>query len=169
MRLRRCLVGAGRVLARPAAGPPQEELEEEENEKDEMHAVRRQIMTATTAAKGRAGSDSEDSDADSDGFGSDGEPGELGSDQEYEVEEVEISPEDEAALRAFMVDASEAPKQRTLADLILERIREKQRAGGVEALPEEADEGAGVEPPLPQGLDPRVVEVYKAVGDLMKR
>lgn len=48
---------------------------------------------------------------------------------------------------------------RTLADLILEKMR----AAG-DAAAGEADE-----PPAPAGLDPRAVEVYRAVAQLMKR
>ncbi len=42
----------------------------------------------------------------------------------WEEEEVEISPEDEAAMAAFL---NPMARQRTLADIILEKIQEKQR------------------------------------------
>jgi hypothetical protein len=50
-------------------------------------------------------------------------------------EEIEVSPEDEAALAAFMAPDAGAYRQRTLADLVLERIREKQAEQGVIELP----------------------------------
>lgn len=57
-----------------------------------------------------------------------------GSVYEYD-EEIEVSPEDEAALAAFMAPDADSYQQRTLADLVLERIREKQKEQGVTEIP----------------------------------
>lgn len=61
---------------------------------------------------------------------------------EYE-EEIEVSPEDEAALAAFMAPDADAYHQCTLADLILDKIRQKQAEQGVAELPRWAT-GGGV-------------------------
>jgi essential nuclear protein 1 len=70
-------------------------------------------------------SDSDESD-DAGGF-SDGE--------ERWIEE-EIGVEDEAALARFMAPEAASHQQRTLSDIIMERIREKEEAGGMPAIPE---------------------------------
>jgi hypothetical protein len=51
----------------------------------------------------------------------------------WEEEEYEISPEDEAALAAFMAPNAANYKQRTLADLIMDKIKEKEAQGGFDA------------------------------------
>ena len=78
-------------------------------------------------------------------------------------EDVELSPEDEKALAAFA--APKAGKERTLADIILEKIQAKEAGGG-------GTDGGGAafdEMPIPEGIDTRVVEVYRQVGDLLRR
>ncbi len=50
-------------------------------------------------------------------------------------EEIEVSPEDEAALAAFMAPDADTFQQKTLADLVLERLREKQKEQGVTEIP----------------------------------
>ena len=77
-----------------------------------------------------------------------------------EYEDVEISPEEAAALEAFMEPKS--GKERTLADMIMEKIQEQEQGGG---RAERGDDGEVV----PEGLDPRVVEIYRQVGDLLSR
>ena len=74
-------------------------------------------------------SDSEDDGGDgwSDGGGS--VWGDLGGELE------EVSPEDEAALAAFMAPGATDYRQRTLADLVVERIRQKQGGAGIAELP----------------------------------
>ena len=47
-----------------------------------------------------------------------------GQSEMWEEEEIEVSPEDEAAMAAFL---NPMAKQRTLADIILEKIEEKQQ------------------------------------------
>ncbi len=48
----------------------------------------------------------------------------------WDEEEIEVSPEDEAAMAAFM---NPLTKQRTLADIILEKIEEKQQRQAMQA------------------------------------
>lgn len=51
-------------------------------------------------------------------------------------DEVEVSPAEEAALAAFMAPGAQDYAQRSLADVILGKIREQQAAAGVAVLPE---------------------------------
>ncbi|KAJ2159304.1 snoRNA-binding rRNA-processing protein, partial [Coemansia sp. RSA 552] len=92
--------------------------------------------------------------SDDDGVGSDGEP--------YGYEEEELDGEDAEAFKRFM---PEAPRERqNLADIIMAKIRESEalKAGG-------APRAGGEERPAPAGLDPKIVQVYTKIGQLMKR
>ena len=71
----------------------------------------------------------------------------------------EVAEEDERALAAFMT--SEPGGTRTLADLIVERLR----STGTAAEGGDGDDDA----PVPADMDPRVVEVYRGVGALLAR
>lgn len=54
------------------------------------------------------------------------------------LEQEEVDPNDEAALAAFMAhpsDGSGEPRQMCLGDLIVSKLREKQREAGVSVLP----------------------------------
>ncbi|KAL3141390.1 hypothetical protein ABBQ32_004967 [Trebouxia sp. C0010 RCD-2024] len=82
----------------------------------------------------------------------------------FDTEEVEVSPDDEQALAAFMAPHAGGFQQRTLADLILQKIQDKERGQGQPST--SGQNGAAVIPP---GLDPKVVEVYHAVGKIMSR
>ncbi|XP_043079600.1 bystin isoform X1 [Puntigrus tetrazona] len=73
--------------------------------------------------------------------------------------EVEVDPEDERAIEMFM--NKNPPLRRTLADIILEKITEKQTEVGT-VLSEVSGHGA------PQ-LDPRVLEVYRGVGKVLSK
>lgn len=77
--------------------------------------------------------------------------------------EVEISPEDEQAMAAFRPPASDAVPQRTLADIIMEKIRAQQQQSGTTAPESQLGDV------VPAGMDPRVVAVYKGVGELLRR
>jgi len=74
---------------------------------------------------------------------------------DYEAEEIVIDPEDEKALALW--SAPEQPR-RTLADLIMEKIREKMEM-----------EAQGEEVPVSQRLNPKVVEVYRGVGRVLAK
>ena len=135
-------------------------------------------QTAALAAALEAASSS-DSDAFSDGdaaFSDD----EAGLDTTpWPAGEVEVSPTDEAALAAFAPGgaAAAARPARTLADIILDKIREVEgQATGAAAgppTPGNGGGGGGGSGPGPSahtlGLDPRVAEVYVGVGRLLAR
>ncbi|KAM9217267.1 bystin [Leptosomus discolor] len=73
--------------------------------------------------------------------------------------EVAVDPEDEAAIEMFM--NKNPPLRRTLADIIMEKITEKQTE--VETV---LSEISGC--PMPQ-LDPRVLEVYRGVREVLSK
>ncbi|TRZ09259.1 hypothetical protein HGM15179_017851 [Zosterops borbonicus] len=73
--------------------------------------------------------------------------------------EVEVDPEDEKAIEMFM--NKNPPLRRTLADIIMEKITEKQTE--VETA---LSEISGC--PMPQ-LDPRVLEVYRGVREVLSK
>uniref|UniRef100_A0A8C5LR92 Bystin like n=1 Tax=Leptobrachium leishanense TaxID=445787 RepID=A0A8C5LR92_9ANUR len=70
---------------------------------------------------------------------------------------IEVNPEDEAAIDMFM--NRNPPLRRTLADIIMEKITEKQTE--VDTMMSEVSGR-----PMPQ-LDPRVLEVYKGVKEVL--
>ena len=98
-------------------------------------------------------------------------------DKEYEHEEysdVELDEEDEQALNAFMNPFG--GQQRSLADMILEKIHDKEaeeQGVALEMLEDDEDErqkkAAMLEEFAPEGIDEKVLQVYRKVGDLLKR
>ncbi|KQK16740.1 hypothetical protein BRADI_1g30290v3 [Brachypodium distachyon] len=92
-----------------------------------------------------AGDDDDDEDVD--------EFGGFDAQSEYDGGVAEIDEEDEKALAAFM--SKDTSSKRTLGDIILQKIREK-----------DATVSAG-RPPVK--LDESVVEIYKEVGKLLSR
>ncbi|KAL4658543.1 bystin [Arapaima gigas] len=88
-------------------------------------------------------------------------PGHGGEGEEY-MEcggEIEVDPEDEKAIHMFM--SKNPPVRRTLADIIMEKITEKQTEVGTVM-----SEVSGH--PIPQ-LDPRVIEVYRGVSKVLSK
>ncbi|RVE73506.1 hypothetical protein OJAV_G00049910 [Oryzias javanicus] len=73
--------------------------------------------------------------------------------------EVIVDPEDEKAIEMFM--NKNPPMRRTLADIIMEKITEKQTEVGTVM-----SEVSGR--PMPQ-LDPRIIEVYRGVGKVLSK
>ncbi|NXH83191.1 BYST protein, partial [Edolisoma coerulescens] len=73
--------------------------------------------------------------------------------------EVEVDPEDEKAIEMFMNKTP--PLRRTLADIIMEKITEKQTE-----VDTALSELSGC--PMPQ-LDPRVLEVYRGVREVLSK
>ncbi|NWY75171.1 BYST protein, partial [Erithacus rubecula] len=73
--------------------------------------------------------------------------------------EVEVDPEDEKAIEMFM--NKNPPLRRTLADIIMEKLTEKQTE--VQTV---LSELSGC--PMPQ-LDPRVLEVYRGVREVLSK
>ncbi|XP_027011839.2 bystin [Tachysurus fulvidraco] len=88
---------------------------------------------------------------------SDEEWPDLGADQGESGTEVEVDLEDEKAIQMFM--NKNPPVRRTLADIILEKITEKQTEVGT-VMSEVSGQ------PISQ-LDPRVIEVYRGVSKVL--
>ena len=98
-------------------------------------------------------------------------------DKEHEHEEysdVELDEEDEQALNAFMNPFG--GQQRSLADMILEKIHDKEaeeQGAALEMLEDDEDErqkkAAMLEEFAPEGIDEKVLQVYRKVGDFLKR
>nr|XP_006628544.1 PREDICTED: bystin [Lepisosteus oculatus] len=110
----------------------------------------------TVLGSGSRDSDSEEEEWPALGQGGDGEDGEGAAGAEVEVE---VDPEDEKAIQMFM--SKNPPLRRTLADIIMEKITEKQTE--VETVMSEVSGH-----PMPQ-LDPRVIEVYKGVKEVLSK
>ena len=97
-------------------------------------------------------------------------------DKEYDHEEysdVELEEADEQALNAFM---NPFGQQKTLADMILEKIHDKEaeeQGAALEMFEDDEDEhqkkAAMLEEFAPEGIDEKVLQVYRKVGDLLKR
>ncbi|XP_056614980.1 bystin [Triplophysa dalaica] len=83
----------------------------------------------------------------------------LGESTEDTPTEVQVDPEDEKAIQTFM--NKNPPVRRTLADIIMEKITEKQTEVGTVM-----SEMSGR--PVPQ-LDPRVIEVYRGVHKVLSK
>jgi essential nuclear protein 1 len=73
-----------------------------------------------------------------------------------EVENIEITEEDERELSMFMPASTSS--RRTLADIIMEKIKEKEEAKQQTAVQEEAENS---------GVDPKIVQVYTDVGSYL--
>lgn len=102
------------------------------------------------------GSSSKDADSDEEwpALGHAGDEEDTGAETE-----VAVDAEDEKAMQMFM--NKNPPMRRTLADIIMEKITEKQTEVGTVM-----SEASGR--PMPQ-LDPRVVEVYRGVNKVLSR
>ncbi|XP_041639601.1 bystin [Cheilinus undulatus] len=84
--------------------------------------------------------------------------GAAGAEAECDTEVI-VDPDDEKAIEMFM--NKNPPMRRTLADIIMEKITEKQTEVGTVM-----SEVSGC--PMPQ-LDPRVIEVYRGVGKVLSK
>ncbi|BBN11225.1 essential nuclear protein 1 [Marchantia polymorpha subsp. ruderalis] len=125
----------------------QQEIDDEKDEETGVAAARR-AFNDVTVEKQIAKEDSDDED-DEGGY----------SDNEYAEEEFEeITAEDERIMSMFM--ASDAGPQRTLADMIMERIKEKD--AGISSSSPEGERN------IP-GIDEKIVEVFRGVGKLLSR
>ncbi|XP_056130048.1 bystin [Lampris incognitus] len=103
------------------------------------------------------GSDTQDADSDEE-WPALGEAGAGYEDAGCE-KDVVVNPEDEKAIEMFM--NKNPPMRRTLADIIMEKITEKQTEVGTVM-----SEVSGK--PMPQ-LDPRVIEVYRGVHKVLSK
>eukprot|EP01112_Ceratiomyxa_fruticulosa_P016326 TRINITY_DN4915_c0_g1_i1.p1 TRINITY_DN4915_c0_g1~~TRINITY_DN4915_c0_g1_i1.p1 ORF type:complete len:504 (+),score=136.60 TRINITY_DN4915_c0_g1_i1:183-1694(+) len=115
-----------------------------------------------------AGNEDEDEEIDEEHeriyFGSDSEKDETESvldetESVYAGREVEVSEEDERALAMFM-NPNPQPRRLTIADLIMEKIREKEEMDRIIA------ENGGVLPP--PKIKPQVRAVYRRLANLLK-
>ncbi|KAL4087390.1 hypothetical protein PRIC1_013282 [Phytophthora ramorum] len=103
---------------------------------------------------------SEESDEEDDGMDTDEYDGQdLVRINDGYVEEVEICEDDEEALANFMVGA---PERRNLADIIMDKIFEKEAR-------ERGDMDDEHDAPQNSKFDPKIVEVYTGVGKILKR
>eukprot|EP00850_Spirogloea_muscicola_P005847 SM000027S09628 [mRNA] locus=s27:462353:465703:+ [translate_table: standard] len=131
-------------------------------------AARRAFAAAAPARPVDSDDDDEGEDEDDEDVAAAG--GGL-SDTESQYEELmgaeEVTEEDEQAMALFMGSdaAAGSVQQRTLADVIAARIRERTAAVGPGASKPEEEAGARTVP----GLDPKIAEVYRGVGKLLSR
>eukprot|EP00040_Diaphanoeca_grandis_P032868 m.200048 g.200048 ORF g.200048 m.200048 type:complete len:443 (-) comp32758_c1_seq1:231-1559(-) len=78
-------------------------------------------------------------------------------------EELNINDEDDEALKMFM--PSDAPKQATLADIILGKIKEKEtEIASQYSVMEDTENNDTYKPP-----DPKIVSVFDSVGKILKK
>lgn len=115
----------------------QEQIDKAEEDEEERDAVKKQFPL---------GFDPDEEDLDE-------------VDQYANYEELEIDAADADVLEKFLPSAPREKK--TLADLIMEKINEKNAAEGRDAI-EQEDE-------LSPSMNPKVVEVYTKVGQLLSR
>lgn len=113
---------------------------------------------AQARAQAYASSDDDDDDASDEEMDTDEYDGdELVRINDGYVEDIEIDEDDEEALANFMLGA---PERRNLADIIMDKIFEKEaRERG------DVDEDAAPE----SRFDPKIVEVYTGVGKILMR
>lgn len=102
-----------------------------------------QVVTSTSQTFNLDDSDDEDED-------------DLLEAELEEVENIEITEDDERELSMFMPTSNSSRK--TLADIIMEKIKEKEEAKQQTAVAEEAENS---------GVDPKIVQVYTDVGSYL--
>lgn len=93
----------------------------------------------------------------------DEEMGDEESEADVELDEIEVSEEDELALALFRPQRHRLDVPQNLADLLMARIAEAAHASG---LPSSADE---LNSHVAAGVDPKVVSIYRKVGDFLSR
>ncbi|KAJ1959029.1 snoRNA-binding rRNA-processing protein [Dipsacomyces acuminosporus] len=111
--------------------------------------------------------DEEDGDERGHAYGSSDEE-ELGSgeedEEEYDYEEEELEGDDAAIFEKFMPSA---PRERqNLADIIMAKIKQHEDAKAAAGAMGDADEE---DRPVPSGIDPKIVQVYTKIGELLSR
>ncbi|XP_060069999.1 bystin-like [Ylistrum balloti] len=130
----------------------QEELEDE-------HGVKKKITNKKTVSLDTSGAVGGASTRRPLSHGSDDEDEEEGSDSEECYETIEVDEDDEAALQMFM--SKEPQTRRTLADIIQEKITEKQTE-----IRTQMSDNASVQM---QELDERIVNMYKSIKQVLQR
>ncbi|MCO5596158.1 hypothetical protein L7F22_050218 [Adiantum nelumboides] len=100
-----------------------------------------------------------------------------GGQGEEAYEELEIDPEDAKWMDKFAENDQDNGRpsasgggNKTLADLIMEKIEAAERQNAQGGIHEKAARGAeGGDMPMPPGINPKVIEVYTKVGELLSR
>ncbi|PWN37491.1 Bystin-domain-containing protein [Meira miltonrushii] len=122
-------------------------------------------------------SDEEDDEGEEDDGELDSNMGDEGEQGEEAYEELEIDPEDAKWIDKFAENDDETGRpgapaggNKTLADLIMEKIEAAERQNAQGGIHEKAARGAeGGDMPMPPGINPKVIEVYTKVGELLSR
>mmetsp|Transcript_15096 Transcript_15096/g.24849 ORF Transcript_15096/g.24849 Transcript_15096/m.24849 type:complete len:431 (-) Transcript_15096:486-1778(-) len=137
-----------KILAQ--AKKQQDEIKEDEDN------VKLVLERPTRVLKATPSSAKSDSDDECDGAES-AQFSDEGSD--FPEEEIELDEEDERVMEMFM--PSDRPKAKTLADIIMERIKEKEAERMADTDERDDQEKSS-------DLSPKVVEVYQRVGQLLQ-
>lgn len=114
--------------------------------------------TSSSSKKKYHDSDDEDSDEEDDGDVK-STAGDSDDEDNYYAGEVQIDETDEKAMEAFM--SKDAPVRRTLGDIIKEKIKEKET--------EIATRMSELSFAQENTLNPKIIEVYKGVGELLSK
>lgn len=118
--------------------------------------------------------DSDDDDDDGSGM----DDGELDSDVDDKeapeaFEELEIDPEDAELMNKFGRQDDEGAMgpsgNKTLADLIMEKIEAAERQAANGTIRQKDARRIDGDMPMPPGINPKVIEVYTKVGELLSR
>ncbi|GJP69255.1 hypothetical protein CLOP_g199 [Closterium sp. NIES-67] len=165
----------------------QEEREEEAGEEGKERGERDPEAAAAAAAdverilsaarRGREGAEEGEEREEGEEEEEEDEDGEYGAFSETasmynDAVADEVTEEDERAIAVFLAGGGAAPRQRTLADVIMARIQEATAGSGSAGAA--AEGGGGVrggeeeERRIP-GVDDKVMEVYRGVGKLLSR
>lgn len=156
-----------------------EQQEEIETEEAEAEAKSSGKVTLDTRHATREAMGLEDSDEDD--MGGEADEGELRSDEEdgdmEEYEELEINPQDAELMARYGQGDDEDEGgddqrrgNRTLADMIMEKIEAAERMNvGADGIHERAPRRVERDMPMPPGINPKVIEVYTKIGELLSR
>ncbi|KAJ1667300.1 snoRNA-binding rRNA-processing protein [Coemansia sp. RSA 1813] len=92
--------------------------------------------------------------------------GDEEEEEEYEYEEEELVGDDAAVFEKFM---PAAPRERqNLADIIMAKIKERETVKMDDGAAD-VDDSKQKDRPVPTGIDPKIVQVYTKVGELLSR
>lgn len=142
----------------------QEEIEREEGELEAEEEYAPPAFRGAQELEDDEEGDDEEASLDSD----------EGDDYDADYAQLDILPDDHAllerhdeeeehALEEMGEDGLPRPKTKTLADLIMAKIHAAEEGEGTQAAPE--DDGRM----MPPGINPKVIEVYVKVGELLSR
>lgn len=137
-------------LSQKILAQARDQLEEDEEEDRDVSKPRRASSLFNKQLQEEDDDDEEDEE----------ELDEENYDEEH-FEDLEITEEDERLLQTFMKPAGTVSNSLTLADVILEKIRQKEQ--------QDRMDGAPLEERLASTFDPKIAEVYRGVGALLSR